>query len=85
MHTNDCCAKYAITLINLGVLFQAIKENYLELFETNMDYDNTAIKDEVGGFADESGWNVFHYAVHNQSQPIMEWLVEYLKGIKTLK
>lgn len=70
----------------LAILFQAIKKNNLELLVTNMDSEDddiSAIKAEVADFADESGWNVFHYAAHNQSQPIMERLVEFLKGILT--
>lgn len=46
------------------------------------EHDIGAITSEVEGFQDGRGWNVFHYAAHHQSQPIMERLVKYLKGIE---
>lgn len=46
------------------------------------EHDIGAITSEVEDFRDGRGWNVFHYAAHHQSQPIMERLVKYLKGIE---
>lgn len=45
------------------------------------EHDIGAIKREVADFVDEKGWSVFHYAAYNKSQPIMEILVQHLKGI----
>ena len=53
----------------------------MEFFDFGIsEHDIGAITREVEDFVDERGWNVFHYAAHHQSQPIMERLVKYLKG-----
>lgn len=64
-----------------------MKSDDFERFLTKLDsssnsgeHDNDAVKEEATDFVDENGWNVFHYAAHNQSEFIMERLVEYLKG-----